>query len=116
MTARVSRRVQRAQTDRGFTFKRQHFVVFDEAIDRELMFQRFGGLLMRRDEYSSSVLYLEMTVQGIHSRHVIRMDMGQNDLADIAAAGNQIVDRVSQRVLLIFIRRAGIDDQNSRDV
>jgi len=67
---------------------------------------------MGRDGHASSMFRLQVIIQRIDAGDMIRMNMRQHDLANIASARNQFVYSFSQRQLLVFIRRARIDHQN----
>ena len=44
-------------------------------------------------------------------RNVVRMHVSQDNLAHTSPCGDQIINGISQRLLLVFVRRSGIDDQ-----
>ena len=71
---------------------------------------------MRGDGNSGSVLCRKMIVQRVHTGNMIRMNVRQHDLANIAAARNQIVDRLGQFLLFIFVRDPGSITRISGDV
>src|SRR5690349_2024649 len=52
-----------------------------------------------------------MRLECIHAANMIRMMVRQYDLAHLAAAGDHLVNTRRQRLLLFFVRRSGIEDQ-----
>ncbi len=54
----------------------------------------------------------QMGSERVDASNMIRVDVSQNDFHDASACGNQGVDTVVEGLLLLFVGRAGIDDQN----
>src|SRR6185369_13799152 len=107
MPLRVARSVQRTQADHRLAFERDHVVVFNQTID-VYVFQCFSSSRVRRDRDVAA----EMFLQRVHPTHVIRMQMREYDLAHAAAFTDHVVDTFSQRLLLVFVRRPGIEDEH----
>src|SRR5712692_2152746 len=112
MPARMPGRVQRAQLSVGFTLKRKHFIIFNETIDWELLLQRFGSRTMCGNSNARSMALFQMIIQSVHASDMIRVYMRKNNLAHHPAFRDQFVKTRSQRLLLVFIRRPGIDYQD----
>ena len=53
----------------------------------------------------------EMRFQSIHAADMIRMMMREDNLAHLSSRGSHLVNTFRQRLLLVFVRRSGIDDQ-----
>src|SRR5688572_2727474 len=62
---------------------------------------------MRRDRNRTA----EVSLQRIHATNVIGMQMGNDYFSRFSSFGHHLVDTFGERLLLLFVRRTGIDDQ-----
>src|SRR5215207_2307179 len=53
-----------------------------------------------------------MFLERVHTSDMIRVQMRENDLTHAAAFARHFVDTLSQRLLLVFVRRSGIEDEH----
>jgi hypothetical protein len=49
--------------------------------------------------------------QRVYASNMIRMHVSQNYFAHASAFGNLLLDTLGEDLLLVFVRRAGIDDE-----
>ena len=68
----------------------------------------FRSETMRRNSH----LVAEMFSKRIYSANVIRVHVGQDNLANRSSFAHKIIDRGCQRLLFFFIGRPGIDHQD----
>src|SRR5689334_13242621 len=54
----------------------------------------------------------EMSFQRVHAADVIRMQVRNDYRANLATFGDHVVETLSQRLLLVFVRRTGIHYEN----
>ena len=66
MTARMTWRVERAQTDRVIT-ERDHFIVFYETVDIQMTFQRLGRQSMCSYGYPAAMICFEKSIEGVYA-------------------------------------------------
>jgi hypothetical protein len=99
--------MHRSQGKLRRTIQIDHFIVFDKTIHRDTISERLCGETMRSDSHSVA----QMRSQSVDAPDMIRMHVSQDYFPYASAFGNQRINRISEGLLFVSIRRAGIDDE-----
>lgn len=111
VAARVTGRVHRAERNGKVAFKLDDVAVFDEAVNSNTSLQLFGGQTMRRDLHIATELFAKT----LDATDVVGVMVREDYLTQSAAFVRKLSDELLERVLLVFVRRAGVyDDEVAR--
>ncbi len=104
--ARVAGRVHRAQAYGRVAREVDTVAFLDKAVDADSAFQLFRGQAMRGDAHVPAELFAE----ALTASDVIGVMVRQDDLAQTSVRGEKLSDELGERVLLVLVGRAGVDD------
>src|ERR1044072_5897908 len=104
MSASVAGRVHRAQVDGRVAFEFDAFAVLDETVYADFSFQSLSGQTVLCD------VQPELFARSFDAADVVCVVVRQDYLARPSALRLKLFDELAQRLLLVLVRRAGVDD------
>ena len=88
MSRRMPGRVHGAKQDPWLALQFDHFIIDDETINSYQLTQRFSGEFV----CGNLNVVAQMLAQGVYSAYVVRVQVSQNDLANLTSFLNQLID------------------------